>query len=180
MDELLNDFVQVDTVKEDLIREYEGKVPNEIISLWKQYGFGSFLNGFLKVVNPNEFKELLTESSQRFHDGIVIFATSMGDLIIWSDGFVRILNFRYGVNDTIMASFEFFFEDLADTEFKEKDLKWLPYPDAVERYGAPEYDECFGYVPLLGLGGAEQVENLKKMKLKEHIQIITHFMGAIL
>ncbi|WP_235182914.1 T6SS immunity protein Tdi1 domain-containing protein [Gracilibacillus boraciitolerans] len=33
--------------------------------------------------------------------------------------------------------------------------------------------------PLLGLGGAEKVENLKKVKLKEHILIITEFMVSV-
>ena len=29
-------------------------------------------------------------------------------------------------------------------------------------HGSLLFDECFGYVPLLGLGGAKKVENLKK------------------
>ena len=37
----------------------------------------------------------------------------------------------------------------------------------------------FCYTPLLGLGGEEKVENLKKVKLKEHILIITEFMGPV-
>ena len=31
------------------------------------------------------------------------------------------------------------------------------------------FDECYGYVPLLGLGGSEKVDNLQKVKIKEHI-----------
>lgn len=56
---------------------------------------------------------------------------------------------------------------------------WRPYPKASSKYGTPNYDECFGYTPLLGLGGAENVENLKKVKLKEHILVITEFMGPV-
>jgi hypothetical protein len=34
-------------------------------------------------------------------------------------------------------------------------------------------------VPLLGLGGPEKIENLSKVKLIEHIYLITQFMGQI-
>ena len=40
-------------------------------------------------------------------------------------------------------------------------------------HGSLSFDECFGYVPLLGLGGAKKVENLKKVKIREHIELIT-------
>jgi hypothetical protein len=102
----------------------------------------------------------------------------MGDLIIWADGYVRLLNYRYGILKTVIPNFLFFFRSLSD-KFKNKYLNWQPYPEAIEKYGEPEYDECFGYTPLLGLGGSEKVENLKKVKLREHIQLITEFMGPI-
>lgn len=54
-----------------------------------------------------------------------------------------------------------------------------PYPKAYSKYGIPNYDECFGYTPLLGLGGSEKVENLKKVKIREHILIITEYMGPV-
>jgi hypothetical protein len=51
------------------------------------------------------------------------------------------------------------------------------YPKAVEMYGPLAYDECFGYVPLLGLGGSEQVKNPQKVKIKEQIMLITALLG---
>ncbi|WP_420912016.1 T6SS immunity protein Tdi1 domain-containing protein [Listeria cornellensis] len=49
----------------------------------------------------------------------------------------------------------------------------------LKKLGTPAYDECFGYVPLLALGGAEKVENLQKVKLKEHILLISALVGTI-
>ena len=56
---------------------------------------------------------------------------------------------------------------------------WSPYSEAVAAYGEPAYDECFGYVPLLVLGGPQRVENLQEVKLIEHIALITDFAGVI-
>lgn len=179
MEKYLIDFKSYKKVPSEMIVKYTKLVPNEIIDLWSNYGFGTFMQGYFKSVNPEEFKEILGESSQRYKDSVVLFATGMGDLVIWSDGYVRLLNYRYGVVKTIMFTFEFFFQNINDLEFKDEDLSWQPYPEALKQYGELDYDDCFSYTPLLGLGGAEKVENLKKVKLKEHILIITEFMSPV-
>ncbi|MFA9457723.1 T6SS immunity protein Tdi1 domain-containing protein [Halalkalibacter sp. AB-rgal2] len=179
MKKILSDFKFDSMVPNELIERYKNQIPTEIIDLWQDYGFGTFMNGYLKSINPEEFSDVLYESSQRYRDSIVLFTTSMGDLVVWADGYVRLLNYRYGVLKTLMPNFLFFFKSLDSEKFKSEYLKWRPYPEAVEKHGEVSYDECFGYTPLLGLGGAEKVENLKKVKLKEHIMIITEFMGPI-
>ncbi|MBD0825571.1 DUF1851 domain-containing protein, partial [Aestuariibaculum marinum] len=87
---------------------------------------------------------------QRYKDAIVLFATGMGDLLIWSDGYVRLLNFRYGTVKTIKFNFEFFFSNIFDEEFRNEDLSWQPYSLAMKKYDELAYEECFGYTPLLG------------------------------
>ena len=93
----------------------------------------------------------MAESYYVDKESIPIFATGMGDIIVIdSKGY-----FMLGS------------ESILDEQFC-----WNPYLEAVEKYGKLEYDECFGYVPLLVLGGAEKVENLQKVS-------ITEFMGPI-
>ena len=121
MNNVLKDFKLEKKVSEEIINKYKNKVPEQVLDIWQNYGFGSFLNGYLKIVNPEEYEELL----------------------------------------------------------KTEDLKWDPYLEAREKYGEPAYDECFGYVPLLGLGGKDTVDNLKKVKLKEHIYIINDLVGPV-
>lgn len=53
------------------------------------------------------------------------------------------------------------------------------YKAATKKLGKLEYDECFGYVPLLALGGKESVSNLKKVKIFEHIALITEMTGEV-
>ncbi|MFC7371360.1 T6SS immunity protein Tdi1 domain-containing protein [Fictibacillus iocasae] len=179
MEKILYDFELHLKVPEEFIDKYSNLVPKEVIALWKNYGFGTYMKDYLKVVNPEEYIDIMQECSQRYKDAIVLFATSMGDLIIWADGYVRLLNFRYGVLKTLFPNFLLFLRSLDSEKFRDEYLMWQPYPIAIEKYGEPEYDECFGYTPLLGLGGPEKVENLKKVKLREHILIITEFMGPV-
>ena len=39
----LNDFVKISDVDTLLIHEYKDVLPQEIITVWKNYGFGSFM-----------------------------------------------------------------------------------------------------------------------------------------
>lgn len=43
--------------------------------------------------------------------------------------------------------------------------------------GTPDYDECFGYSPLLALGGSESIENVKIVKTLPYIDISTQTIG---
>ncbi|MGP4041761.1 T6SS immunity protein Tdi1 domain-containing protein [Gracilibacillus sp. D59] len=179
MESLLNDFKLYSKVPSYLIEKYKNIIPKEIIDLWQNYGFGTFMHGYFKSINPEEFQDILQECSIRYTDSVVLFATGMGDLVIWADGYVRLLNFRYGVLKTVMPNFLYFFKSLDSEKFRDEYLQWQPFPEAINQYNELDYDECFGYTPLLGLGGPEKVENLKKVKLKEHILIITEFMGPV-
>jgi hypothetical protein len=176
----LNDFIKHESIDEDIILKYRNKLPRELIQIWEKYGLGTCVNGFLKVINPDEYLDVLERSYQRFDQAIPIFTTGMGDIIVWEkDKYVNLINYRKGYVNVVSSGFEFFIDDLEDHEFLNDELKWQPFPEAINKYSAPSYDECFGYTPLLGLGGEEKVANVKKVKLKEHILIITEFMGPI-
>lgn len=72
-----------------------------------------------------------------------------------------------------------FLEDLELGIFNNKFFDIKKYNEAIIKLGKIELNECFGYFPLLGLGGSEKVENLKKVKIREHIEIITQLVGKI-
>ena len=162
------------------MESYEGKVPTGVIDIWRKYGFGTFYNGYMKVINPDDYKELLESSYFQGNVSIPIFATAFGDLITWEKNqFVGIVKYRYGENDVISSGFKFFIGDVTDGELDEEYLSIRQYNAALKKYGFLEYDECFGYVPLLALGGKESVNNLKKVKIREHIALITEMVGEI-
>lgn len=63
--------------------------------------------------------------------------------------------------------------------FLEKYFQISQYVEAVEKIGKLEHDECFGYVPLLGLGGSEKINNVSKVKIREHIELISQMTGKV-
>lgn len=180
LNRILEDFNVISTVSNELINKYKTKLPEEVVMIWQEYGFGTFYNGYLKVINPDEYKSLIEKSYFMGNVSIPIFATAFGDVLTWEENkYVGILKYRYNDNDIISDGFEFFIDDVTDGELDEEYLSISQYNEAIKKYGSLEYDECFGYVPLLALGGKESVDNLKKVKIREHIALITEMVGEI-
>lgn len=59
LEKVFKDYIKFSDVDEKLISQYEEKLPQKIIYIWKNYGLGTFYNGYLKIINPNEYKELI-------------------------------------------------------------------------------------------------------------------------
>lgn len=91
----------------------------------------------------------------------------------FSSGYIK------SVNPDEMAGFDFFFEDIVDENFQKKYLRSDQYTHAFEILGKPDYEEGYGYFPLLGAGGTEDVNRLQKVLIKEHILTIISLVGAI-
>lgn len=170
----------------ELISRYRDLVPAELVAVWEQYGFGSFCDGYLKIVNPDDYADLLEDTYQHTSTSassstvpLVLFTTAMGDLLVWERGYLVLIDYRHGNTKSVGKNFKVLFKNFADSSYLEHDLFWEPYPAALEKLGEPAFDECFGYVPLLALGGAEKVEHLQKVKLCEHIALIGQMTGIL-
>lgn len=104
----------------------------------------------------------------------------MCDIITFEENkYLRLVKYRKGNFSIIPTSFNLFFSDLLDEAFCSRHLDWTPYGEAVDKLGIPTYEDGFGYVPLLGMGGLEEEGYLQKVRIFEHIQMITELMGAI-
>ena len=177
---VLEDFEKYEEVEEDIINFYNNKIPKKLMNIWNEYGFGSFMDNYIKIINPDEYKELLDHSYFRAKESIPVMVTGLGDIITWDKNrYLSIVKYIKGIFDIIEDGFEYFLDDIMDVEYVRDFLDNSQYQEARINTSKLDYDECFGYVPLLGLGGSEKVENLKKVKIKEHIELITQLVGRI-
>ena len=176
------DYSTVQKPTEEVVAEFKGKLPDELLDFWNVYGFGTFMKGYLKVVDPSEFQVVFNEGYDN-KDGEIVFAvTGLGDFLTWTGDAIRAVYFKSGYESIIESGddMEWFFNmDLADEGFLRDNLDDKNYLDVKSKSGNLEFDECFGYLPLLGLGGPENADNLQKVKIKEHISLIVQTMGKI-
>jgi hypothetical protein len=175
------DFKVVERPSSSLLELYRDLLPTDLLVFWEEYGFGTFMNGYLKMVNPESYQGFMTSSYSVFQEPATVFAaTAMGDLLIWEKTWVKQINYRKGKGANqgrrITQLFDLYLSSWPNTESALDAKQFLP---ALETLGECAFDECYAYVPALALGGAEKVENLQKVKLREHMMILSGLVGII-
>lgn len=175
-------FEQTGIPGSDIIEQFRSELPEEIISVWETKGWGIAMKGYLRFVNPLDWNDLMRNSySPMSEPAHVIAATGMGDLLLWENGSIVQLIFRKGKAKVVGRKPKIFFNAiLPDWDYAADDLDFSLYNPAVEKLGTPDFDECFGFEPALATGGSEKVENMQRVKIKEHLAMLAQLSGKLL
>lgn len=167
-------------IEREVFQKYATIVPSELLEVWNDYGLGRLLGGYLRIVNPEEYQELLNETYFRGNISIPILITAFGDILTLEEGqYIGMVKYKNGDFIILAKSFKRFMQNLADDYFLSKYFQVSQFTEAEKRLGQLNQDEYFGYIPLLGLGGSEKINNLNIVKIREHIEIMSHTVGKI-
>lgn len=75
------------TVSEETINKYsnlfKGQFPEELIWIWKNMGFGLYEDGYLQIVNPQEYDFAFDYIDKLLEPTIIWGITALGDLLLW-------------------------------------------------------------------------------------------------
>ena len=178
-EEILNDFKKEKEMPKEVIEKYRNLVPKEMIEIWEKYGLGSFLNGYLRVINPDDYKELVEETYFRGNVAIPIFITAFADVITWEeDEFIGMIEYKTLDVNAIWEGMDYFFELLSNKRFLEKNFELEMYNKALKLHGEVGYEDCYCFVPIIPVGG-KKIENLQKGKAFTHIEVLVYLMGRV-
>ena len=178
-EEILNDFKKEKEMPKEVIEKYRNLVPKEMIEIWEKYGLGSFLNGYLRVINPGDYKELVEETYFRGNVAIPIFITAFADVVTWEeDELIGMIEYKTLDVNAIWEGMDNFFELLSNKRFLEKNFELEMYNKALKLYGEVGYEDCYCFVPVIPVGG-KKIENLQKGKAFTHIEVIVYLMGRV-
>ena len=177
---MLENFIKVADMPQEVIEKYKGQVPAELLQIWQEDGLGTFLDGYLKVINPDDYLELLQDSYFRGDDAIPMFVTAFGDIITWEKNtYVGIVQYNIQDLDIICKGLDLFIRFL-DNSYVTDNFELDLYRQAVLKHGALSYNQCFGFVPLLALGGVKDVDHMDKVKVLEHIYLMYQLTGGVM
>jgi len=177
----MKDFIAEQKVDDSTLTQYKGTLPEKLLEFWQTYGFGSLATNYIKVINPTEYIDLLNSvyASPINKEAIPIMITGLGDFIVWENNYTILINLRKGLSKVIESGFKYFLEDIYNENYLKKQIDNTNYYEIVGISGELSFDECYAYFPLLGLGGPEKLENLKKVKIKEYISTVAQSLGQI-
>lgn len=44
----------------EMLEQFQGKLPTELLDFWQKYGFGNYGGGLLKIIDPTDYVDTLT------------------------------------------------------------------------------------------------------------------------
>lgn len=168
------------------------QLPTNLIDFWREVGWAGFSNGLVWSTNPDYFspavESWLGESAVYKQDDYVVIARSaFGEMYLWglnsganisidplyctittSPPNARVMQ---GKKEIAMGSF-FATKDKESFDFDDINEKAL-FKRAVKKLGLLEPDEMYAFEPALSIGGLAKLENLVKVKMVEHLVLLS-------
>ena len=170
----------------------ESYFPEELLWIWENMGFGVYEDGFLQIVNPDEYEFVFEYIDKLLEPTVVWGITALGDLLLWqgNDNWTiapdegnrtdlidiskldnKVLGGMIDVDLNILLDDK---DDLIDF------YNAKPYLQIKDKLPKLNYGECYGYVPALALGGSKSVKNLKVVNHKAYVELIGQAVGKII
>lgn len=167
------------------MERYRGRLPDQLLRYWDQFGWSSYAYGLFSIVNPQEYEPVLTawlegtklEHLDNFH---VVARSAFGELIVWGEKFgycltistqefyaITVSDFRH-VPEDMDFEIQCFFPTRKKAAFDFDQM----FEGACTRLGYLAVDEIYAFVPALALGGAREIENLQKVSAIEHLMFL--------
>ena len=170
---------QGEKVPESILQKYAEDLPQILIDLWKEEGWGNYNNGLIQTINPEEYKNTLWTWLGREVDNYTPFALDgFGNLFYYrklteTDEDVCMLLAHYRSIETVSWSLGSFFNSfLCDDEMLE-DLMWKSlHEEAVKKLGENKINESFHFAPALAIGGAPELSFVEKGNTIVHLDIL--------
>ena len=173
---------QVDPVDPEVIAKFQSVLPDYLISLWKEHGFGKYGDGLLELVNPDDFQSPLgTWLAKNPPNYFPIATSAFGHLFYYrklseQDEDVCMVDPLYVNIVTCVWSLEEFFEGyLCDDEVQQMILRKPLFNQGIAKLGPLARHEIFLFQPALAAGGAEKVEYLGLGNCQVHLEILFQF-----
>ncbi|MEP4198651.1 MAG: GAD-like domain-containing protein [Aliishimia sp.] len=174
-------------VSEDVIRMYEGRVPNALLDVWDNYGIGDLGEGRLRLCMPGALRsaaQSLFRGDPEFTSDVHIVAYgAFGDLVIWSE------RHQFVFVSMVLSSVEapiLFNEGLrvSDDQAVINDLLLLHpqamdttddagqpmFADALEKYDKLPLMHIYGMQPAASFGRPINVANLAVVEAEDWLQ----------
>ncbi|GIG25690.1 T6SS immunity protein Tdi1 domain-containing protein [Cellulomonas denverensis] len=171
-------FSQVAPLDPDTLARYAGRVPEPVLTAWTEHGSGLIgEDGYVRLLDPDHALRKLDGVIGMPEGTVPVFVTGMGDLLLWINPVFHLVRFRWGTIEAFSADPAGLIADLQQPQMLDQVLEREPYTAAVPRLGIPGIDQCFGYVPLLALGGSPDPSHLDLGGLWEHLALIVHLAG---
>ena len=142
---------------------------------WCAYG-----DGLIWLVNPDALKAPVKEWLGATHKAIPFARSAFAHVFLWDAEGAHMLDPHHGTLAKVVNNISVVFDYvLCRKQLLDDVLEQKLFRKALKKLGPLQHDECFGFEPAIALGGSESVENVRKVKLREHLSILSQLVDEI-
>ena len=170
------------TVSFETVKKYQAYLPEALLELWQNHGFGFYGNGLLQIINPELYQDVLWSwlmkdqpDMTRLPIAISAFGLVFYYRLLSEDGdedvsFIDPHNSDIGV--TAWSLTDFFNDWICDDEIIEQFLEKSALAKAQTQYGKLTDNQMYCYLPALRLGGRASDLTLDKGDAATHLDFL--------
>lgn len=154
---------------QEILDWYADKLPSELLNFWKEYGFGNYGGGIIKIVEPSQYMDSFYEwLGKEDFTKLPIIVTGFGDIFYYRDlgdnnEDISFLDIHYRNISLCDYSLESFFRNyIINPEISNDLLRPKLFDVAQKDLGSLTDDEIYFFNPALVMGGAEEQKYLGK------------------
>lgn len=164
----------------EVIEKYKGVVPDSLVELWKQDGWAGYGYGMAWTINPTRYIEHLKKYVNIQYEAIPFLRSPFGDLVVMYYNSINnlvfdLINFRSQkiVHLSVTTINDLFNDYLVNYGLLNATDADEIFWEAYRTIGELKSDQCYGFHPILALGGEEKLENVKIVNFDNHLKILT-------
>ena len=186
-------IVSSTAVPSEVLEQYDGVLPKNLLTYWERHGWCGYNNGLYWTVNPNDYRDIierlcalsqLDDPSETF----VIARGAFGNLEIWNSKRGNVMSYYPVIGllnqwhidvkpekteEELESSMASFFWRASSYRHDQVDEYEEPlFERALEKFGPLAENEIYAFVPATCLGGKWLLENLQKVDITTHIEML--------
>ena len=156
------------------IKKFKGIMPEFVLKEWEQRGFANYMNGLFITTNPEDYYGMIDGWVKDPKNCHVLLRTAFGNFYYLKDGEFYYVDVIYNTVNNKRNDFEVIIEFSIDNKGNLDDIFFKDiYDKAEKKLGPPGYDEVYAFAPILSMGGNPDPKKVHKVKLKEHLAILS-------
>ena len=170
-----------------------GRLPPDLLAFWKEYGLGTWLDGKFQFCRPADYADLVEQIFADDPDFLpsathMVGFSAFGELLLWNEQHKRVvvdlpwLTARVDALDAQEPGDPTHFPIATplyrlDREgsfdvFEQTDAADPLFTRALARLGPPDLGQCYGFVPMLALGGSAKLDRIERLDAAVHFSLL--------
>ena len=171
----------------------ESRLPAELLAFWREYGLGIWLDGKFQFCRPADYAELVEQIFEGDPDLLpsathLIGFSAFGELLLWNEQHERVLVDLPRLAARVRAfdvrkpndPAHFLLTTPLSLLGREGSFDVFEHDDAAEplfartlaRLGPLALGQCYGFVPMLALGGSAKLDRIERLDAAVHFSLL--------